>query len=37
MREAVVERLRFAGDFAVEIVPAREELVIARAVRKLLD
>lgn len=37
VREAVVERLRFAGDFAVEIVPAREELVIAGAVRKLLE
>jgi acetate kinase len=35
VREAVVGRLRFLGDFAVEVVPAREELVIARAVQKL--
>jgi acetate kinase len=32
VRDGVVERLRFLGDFAVEVVPAREELVIARAV-----
>jgi acetate kinase len=36
VREAVAARLRFAGDFRVEAVPAREELVIARAVRTLL-
>ena len=36
VREAVVERLRFLGDFSVEVVPAREELVLAGAVRDLL-
>ena len=36
VREAVVARLRFVGDFRVEVVPVREELVIARAVRALL-
>jgi acetate kinase len=35
VRERIVERLRFLGDFGVEVVPAREELVIARAVRTL--
>jgi acetate kinase len=36
VRESVVERVRFLGDFAVEVVSAREELVIAAAVRDLL-
>jgi len=36
VRDAIVERLRFFGDFAVEVVTAREELVIADAVRGLL-
>ena len=36
VRERIVERVRFLGTFAVEVVPAREELVIARAVRKLV-
>ena len=36
VREAVVARLRFLGDFRVEVVTVREELVIARAVRALL-
>jgi acetate kinase len=36
VRDAVADRLAFVGDFAVEVVPAREELVIARAVRELL-
>jgi acetate kinase len=36
VREAVVGRLRFLGEFAVEAVPAREELVIAAEVRALL-
>jgi acetate kinase len=36
VREAVAGRLRFLGDFAVEVVPAREELVIAGAVRGLV-
>jgi acetate kinase len=33
VRRAIVERLAFLGDFRVEVVPAREELVIAEAVR----
>jgi acetate kinase len=37
VREAVVERLRFLGNFHVEVVPAREDVVIARAVRAVLD
>jgi acetate kinase len=37
VREAVVGRLRFLGDFAVEVVPAREDVIVARAVRTLLD
>ena len=36
VRSAIAERLAFAGAFRVEVVPAREELVIARAVRRLL-
>lgn len=36
VRRRVAERVAFLGDFRVEVVPAREELVIARAVRKLL-
>ena len=36
VRAAVAGRLAFAGEFRVEVVPAREELVIARAVRRLL-
>jgi acetate kinase len=36
VREAVAGRLRFLGDLAVEVVPAREELVIAGAVRGLV-
>ena len=36
VREAVVERLGFLGDFRVEVVPAREDVEIARAVRGLL-
>ncbi|HEU5065193.1 MAG TPA: hypothetical protein VFT86_04830, partial [Gaiellaceae bacterium] len=35
VREAVAGRLRFLGNFALEVVPAREELVIAQAVRTL--
>ena len=35
VREAVVRALTFAGSFSVEVVPAREELTIARAVRSL--
>jgi acetate kinase len=37
VREAVVGRLRFLRDFRVEVVPAREDVVIARAVRGVLD
>jgi acetate kinase len=36
VRDAVVERLRFLGDFRVKVVPAREDVVIARAVRDLV-
>jgi acetate kinase len=36
VRQAVAERLAFLGAFTVEVVQAREELVIARAVRVLL-
>ena len=36
VREAVAARLRHLGPFRVAPVPAREELVIARAVRQLL-
>jgi hypothetical protein len=32
----VAGRLGFLGAFRVEVVPAREELVIARAVRRLV-
>jgi acetate kinase len=37
VRDAVADRLRFLGDFAVEVVPAREDVVIARHVRGQLD
>jgi acetate kinase len=37
VRVEIADRLRFLGDFAVEVVPAHEELVIARAVRALID
>jgi acetate kinase len=36
VRDAVTGRLRFLGDFTVEAVSAREELVIAKAVETLL-
>jgi acetate kinase len=36
VREAVAERLRFLGDFTVEVVPAREDIIVARHVRALL-
>ena len=35
VRDAVAGRLGFVGDFAVEVVRAREELVIASAVEGL--
>ena len=37
VREAVFGRLRFLGDFSVEAVPAREDVMVARHVRALLD
>jgi hypothetical protein len=37
VRERIVARLSFLGEFRVEVVPAREELVIARAVEELLS
>jgi acetate kinase len=37
VRDAIAERLSFLGEFAVEVTPAREELVIARAVRALIE
>ena len=36
VRERIVERVRFLGDFAVEVVQSREELVIAAETRRLL-
>ena len=36
VRRAIVGRLSFVGAFRVEVVPAREDAVIARAVRHLL-
>ncbi len=35
VRDAIVSRLSFLGEFAIEVIPAREELVIARAVRAI--
>jgi acetate kinase len=37
VREAIAKRLRFLGDIAVEVVPAREDVMVARHVRALLD
>lgn len=37
VRDAVAGRLRFVDAFAVEVVPAREDVIIAREVRALLD
>jgi acetate kinase len=36
VRAAIAERVAFLGEFQVEVVPAREELVIARAVRRFV-
>jgi len=36
VRERIVERVRFLGDFGVAVVEAREELVIAAETRRLL-
>jgi acetate kinase len=37
IRQAVADRLAFIGPFRVEVVPAREELVLAAGVRAALD
>jgi acetate kinase len=37
VRERIVERVRFLGGFGVEVVPSREELVIAAETRRLLE
>ncbi|MBX5473977.1 MAG: acetate/propionate family kinase [Thermoleophilia bacterium] len=37
VRERIVERVRFLGEFRVEVVPAREELVIAAETRRALS
>jgi acetate kinase len=37
VRDAVAAHLRFLGEFRVEVVHAREDVVIARAVRSLLE
>ena len=37
VREAIAERLSVLGDFEVAVVPAREELAIARGVREVLE
>ena len=37
VRDAVAARLGFLGPFRTEVVPAREDLVVARHVRALLD
>ena len=37
VRDAVAARLGFLGSFRTEVVPAREDLVVARHVRALLD
>jgi acetate kinase len=36
VRAEIAERLAFLGEFQLEVVPAREELVIARAVLRLV-
>lgn len=37
VRDRIVERVRFLGDFRVEVVASREELVIAAETRRLLN
>jgi acetate kinase len=37
VREQIVERVGFLGDFRVEVVPSHEELVIAAETRRLLE
>ena len=36
VRDAIVERVSFLGEFGTQAVPAREDLVIAHSVRSLL-
>jgi acetate kinase len=36
VRERIVERVRCLGEFRVEVVPSREELVIASETRRAL-
>jgi acetate kinase len=36
VRQTVVARLAFVGVFRVDVVPAREDVVVARAVRELI-
>ena len=36
VRERIAERVHFLGDFRVEVVPSREELVIATETRRFL-
>jgi len=36
VRRAIAGRLRFLGELPIEVVPAREDVVVARAVRELL-
>jgi acetate kinase len=37
VRDAIAGRLRFVADFAVEVLPASEELVIAAAVAEVVS
>ena len=37
VRRAIVERLRHLGEFRVDVIEAREDVVVARTVRQLLD
>jgi acetate kinase len=37
VRDTIADRLAFIGYFELRVVPAREDLVIAREVRELLD
>jgi acetate kinase len=37
VRERIVERVRFLGEFRVEVVPAREELLIARETERVVS
>jgi acetate kinase len=37
VRERIVERVRFLGDFRIEVIASREELVIAAETRRLLE